>query len=232
MGVCSRLSAVLLLAASSHSWAQKAELPTPADFRVGDTWEWRQLDNYTKVEEGRPTRTVVDQGGVLMFYGMSPGAGATVEPRQMPISASLIGPSETNGGPPGKPWRSWPLEVGKKWPYVANFARTDGSTSYTEQDAEVTAYEDVTVPAGTFKAFRIEHKGWWRNSRGNSGRARVTYWYAPEVKADVKIVYDDGWSKLTRELTSYKLGNPPHDSGSWSTTTPVYDMGTAYPEKK
>jgi hypothetical protein len=43
----------------------------------------------------------------------------------------------------------------------------------------VAAYEDVTVPAGTFKAFRIEI--------GGAGTAtHSTFWYAPVAKAVVK----------------------------------------------
>ena len=76
------------------------------------------------------------------------------------------------------------------------------------QDAEVVAQEEVSVPAGKFMAFKIEYRGWYRNSRGSSGKQNDTYWYAPEVKADVKHIRDDGYNMYTRELINYKRAAP------------------------
>jgi len=72
----------------------------------------------------------------------------------------------------------------------------------------VVAYEEVTVPAGKFMAFKIEHRGWFRNSRGSSGIQKDTYWYAPDAKADVKHIRDDEYNMYTRELISSKRGAP------------------------
>ncbi|HEY6281756.1 MAG TPA: hypothetical protein VIW72_08210, partial [Burkholderiales bacterium] len=53
------LAVVVCLVAPATAQAQKADMPAPTDFNVGDTWEWRQVDNRTKLEEGKRTRTVV-----------------------------------------------------------------------------------------------------------------------------------------------------------------------------
>lgn len=187
------LGVIVSLAAPAISHAQKAEMPGPASFVVGDTWLWRQVDNRTKLEEGQQTRTVVMEGGILRF---SSGRGSSQ------ISTSFI------GNPSRKPWRVWPLEVGKKWGYDEDWTRRDGVTGNTQQDAQVVAYEEVTVPAGKFMAFKIEHRGWYRTSRGSNGRQDDTYWYAPDAKADVKHIRDDGYNMYTRELISYKRGAP------------------------
>lgn len=187
------LAVVVCLVAPATALAQKAEMPTPAAFNVGDTWEWRQVDNRTKLEEGKRTRTVVKDDGVLRFSG---------ERGRFQISAAFL------GRPLQKPWRVWPLEVGKKWAYEEDWTRDDGVTGDTKQDAAVVAYEEVTVPAGKFMAFKIEHRGWYRTSRGGSGKQHDTYWYAPDVNADVKHIRDDGWNMYTRELITYKRGAP------------------------
>ena len=197
MTSASRLLALLVcLTAAMLSHAQKAEMPPPASFSAGDTWEWRQIDNRTKLEEGKRTRTVVNVDGVLQFSD-----GTT----NSQMSDILV-----NGGnmESSKPWRVWPLEVGKKWNFNADWSRPDGVTGNTKQDAEVVAYEEVTVPAGKFMAFKIEQRGWYQTSRPSRGKQNDTYWYAPDAKADVKHIRDDGYNLYIRELVSHKRGAP------------------------
>ena len=193
----SKLFAVILLFATATAsvMAQTAEMPEPKDFMVGDTWEWRQMDNRTNLEEGKRSRSVVNQRGILKFQSER---GTFYQ-----LSNSFLGnPRQI------KPWRTWPLEIGKEWEYEED--RTDGNRSVnTKQDAKVVAYEEVTVPAGKFMTFKIEYKGYYRNSQGGSGRQADTYWYAPDVKADVKWVRDDGYNNWARELVVYKRAPQP-----------------------
>ena len=173
--------------------AQVAEMPTPTSFKPGDQWVWRQIDNRTKLEEGKPSRTVILDDGIMYFsYGNS----------RATLSAALMGKPAT------QQWRQWPLEVGKKWTHNEDWQRADGVTGNTQAQVEVTAYEAVEVPAGKFMAFKIEHKGFFSNSRGNRGQQVDTFWYSPEVFADVKMVRNDGYNMYTRELVSFKRGTP------------------------
>lgn len=173
--------------------AQKAEMPSPASFNVGDTWEWRRMDNRTKLEEGRQMRAAVKIDGIMLF------SNGTANSQ---ISNSFA------GEPSSKPWRVWPLEVGKKWDVDQTWTRPDGVTGSTKQDAEVVGYEEIVTPAGTYMAFKILYKGFFRNSRGSNGKQNDTYWYAPDVFADVKHIRDDGYNIYTRELTAFKRGTP------------------------
>jgi len=194
------LAAIFLFATAPVSvMAQKAEMPEPKDFMAGDTWEWRRMDNRTNVEEGRFSRSVVNQRGILEFQSER---GTFYQ-----FSNAFLGNPRQK-----KPWRTWPLEIGKEWEYEEDWI--DGNRSgNTVQDAKVVAYEEVSVPAGKFMAFKIEYKGYYRNSQGGSGRQADTYWYAPDVKADVKSVRDDGYNNWRRELVVYKRapqpGSPP-----------------------
>lgn len=188
-----RLLAIVCFVGPTISYAQKAEMPAPMSFNVGDTWEWRQIDNRTKLEVGKWSRTVVKVNGIIMFSNGTSNSQ---------ISNSFI------GDPASKPWRVWPLEVGEKWVFDGNWVRADGVSGNTKQDAEVAAYEEVVVPAGKFMAFKIEYRGWYRNSQGGHGKQNDTYWYAPDAKADVKHIHDDGYNMYTQELVTYKLGAP------------------------
>jgi hypothetical protein len=65
------------------------------------------------------------------------------------------------------------------------------------------AYEDVTVPAGTFKAFRIECEDRYTFEE-IKGVTRSTRWYAPAVRDIVKQTgEEDRWWDF--ELTAYQL---------------------------
>lgn len=185
--------AAALVASANTAIAQKAEMPAPDSFKAGDKWEWRQFDNRTKLEEGRGARTVVEVDGIRLF---SDGTN------HMPISAAFL------GDPATKPWRVWPLEVGKKWVYDGDWTRSDGATGNTRQNAEVVAYEEVSTPAGKFMAYKIEYRGFFKNSSGRNGKQNDTYWYAPEVSADIKRVRDDPFNMYTRELTAYTRAAP------------------------
>ncbi len=113
--------------------------------------------------------------------------GAYVSPR----GATLFNPSDGSWvallGPDGKPAVSWdppigyafPLAVGKTWsrPYqVTLYAKNQ--TVPVDVTWKVEAYEDVTVPAGTFKAFKIV-------SSDTLGNANIQ-WFYPELGIFVK----------------------------------------------
>ena len=77
-------------------------------------------------------------------------------------------------------------------------------------DLKVVGWEDVTVPAGTFRALKIEGKGSYdRLDSGLRGDESVTYWYAPEVARWVKFEqwdqHSNGGQVSTSELTSFRL---------------------------
>ncbi len=68
--------------------------------------------------------------------------------------------------------------VGKSW--STRFDRTygsDGNTGKVYQEFRVVGRERITVPAGTFNAFRVETSGW--AERGSTTLAG-TYWIAPD----------------------------------------------------
>lgn len=168
-----------------------ANRPLPQNFAAGDRWEWRQFDNRTKIEEGHYTRSVLSTGDPPLFS-------------EFPGTADLSKVFVEGGYQSAqKPWRIWPLEVGKKWTFDGGWRRPDGATGRTRQDVEVVAYEEVIVPAGTFMAFKIEARGFYRNDAGGGARQNDTYWYAPAVYCDVKHVRQDDRNFYTRELVTY-----------------------------
>jgi hypothetical protein len=80
------------------------------------------------------------------------------------------------------------LELGKRWKTAFEATNADGSKDSGYWNYKVAALEDVTVPAGTFRAYRIEGSGF--NNRGGGGVLQMTstLWIDP---ATMKIVRDD-----------------------------------------
>ena len=75
-------------------------------------------------------------------------------------------------------------------------------------DFHVKALETVSVPAGTFKAFRIEGTSF----RSDGGYQTTTYWIDPEQMVKVKQEamsrgrYQEVYRSYLRELVSVRRG--------------------------
>jgi hypothetical protein len=78
----------------------------------------------------------------------------------------------------------WPLKVGNTISQTVNGTGYDGKPYTTKVTITVTGYEKVTVPAGTFDAFRVEE----RKEGDNAPRTR---WWAPAVAMSVKQSFPD-----------------------------------------
>ncbi len=111
----------------------------------------------------------------------------------------------------------FPLSVGKSWEldYTEQHPNREQSSAHIKTTYTVTGWEDVTVPAGTFHALKVEGDGEWQaaiapavaaasgtrvDAQGAttvmqnrrvaasivSGRLYKAFWYVPAVKKWVK----------------------------------------------
>ena len=183
----------LLLILTGCMSSQTAE-PVLDDYQIGEkwVWEWKRTVEGEVRAQGEDIQEVVYYNGTLgLWNGMDTvQIPATVDQKQ----------SKT-------PFRSWPLEVGKKWKYESEWENNEGTTGKTSQDVEVVSFEELNVVAGKFKAYKIEYKGIVTNSRGFKGEMTDIWWYAPDLKTYIKHVNKDGYGLYTNELTSYSKGN-------------------------
>ncbi|MSR14394.1 MAG: hypothetical protein EXR86_07490 [Gammaproteobacteria bacterium] len=103
---------------------------------------------------------------------------------------------------PSYPGIEFPLKVGNHWhrPY-AGYLAIEGLRWEGDLNCEVAEFSEVTVVAGTFKAYRIEcHDNWTVGQTGSS--LNSTTWYAPEIGGVVKtITYED--SRWNSELKAF-----------------------------
>jgi hypothetical protein len=138
------------------------------EYRVGDRYTFRDIDaltgvaaggNYTqRVEQVKDREIVYSQGRVITdrlgnFIKTSRVTDAT--------DVQLFVPE---------------YSVGKKWVARYKFTNQRGVNT-VEFDLHVVGKESVTVPAGTFEAFKVQGRG---TNLTSGNRLEVTYWIAPE----------------------------------------------------
>jgi hypothetical protein len=189
------------LPTETPSSAVKAEVGFPA---VGTKWVGRIVPQngptvtltYTVIEDGvhesQPVHRVVAGTDTNMYDVATSNMIATLR----------LGKEVTSTAPHDGTF-SWPLYVGKTWTATYTFNnRLQGMTvGPVHVEYRVTAYEDVTVPAGSWKAFKIESE--------SGSNAFSTIWYAPAVKLTVKRINETtighpmGRTKLLYEMIDY-----------------------------
>jgi hypothetical protein len=92
----------------------------------------------------------------------------------------------------------WPLTIGEKWKSAYTFRDysdySHGVQVHTSKvDVNMQDYEEVRVPAGTFKALRIQ-------------AGRETFWYAPSIGWIVKEALGlDDQNRRILELVEYRI---------------------------
>ena len=173
---------------------------------LGTKWLIRSVDHrgttgttmFTVLEEGtyegRPVYSV-DVGGLDIYI---------YDRATRNLVANFRGDKELFASLPHDGAFSWPFWVGKSW--TASYDFYDRELRLVERSVKISwkieAYEDVKVPAGTFKAFRLQ-----MSSRG--GTVLTTRWYAPEIRLIVKQVDETtlkhplGSTKRVLEMIEY-----------------------------
>ena len=201
----------------SPAFAQDADRPM-----VGpqDNWVYRHtLENKAGWHQTRTEMTVVRAGssGILIA---SKDVGAPSAPTEMLVGTDWSRLRNVNGKEVvvARPF-SFPLAMGKSWDvdYTELNPNRQHSSERFASKYLVVGFEDVTVPAGTFRAIKIEADGHWTaeiapaasavsatrldqqgatavvqttktSAQSATGRIYKAYWYVPEVKRYVKAV--------------------------------------------
>lgn len=144
--------------------------------KVGDRFRYREIDLDTK-QERQFVLAVTRVTDTEVIFGKGN------------LTTDLLG--NWLKVPDGRQWTGAQFFVpeyslGKRWSSRHRFVAASGNNYSTEYDFKVTARESVTVPAGTFDAFRVEGHGW---TRGEAGAIQLTmrYWVAPRVRRYIAL---------------------------------------------
>ncbi|GLQ92912.1 hypothetical protein [Dyella acidisoli] len=199
-------------------YAQSVDVPP---LRAGDSWVFTDTVETGQQGFSRKDQIVtverVDSDDMLISVKEDGSAQAPVEKivgKDWSRSRDINGTQEIVNRP-----LAFPLREGKKW--TVDYAEMNPNRAHTREtfhnDYVVRGWEDVQVPAGKFKAIKIEAEGQWTavlapaivhgsgavvtpgdvtmasqnvrvTPRTISGRLYKAFWYVPEQKRFVKSV--------------------------------------------
>lgn len=191
-------------------------LPQPApslasverpDPRVGDAWTFQRIDGWNGATDPPFVETIT---------GVTEDEIETLRGKAKPIynrDWNVVGVNERGTRSKSRTYGgtlSFPLSIGKSWSMTAEFTNASGQTLSYAPKAEVIAWQAVTVPAGTFEAFRIRSSGYYSgNSVGGarfSGTFEENYWYSPAAQRIVRYQFQNSAkTKFTVDLIEMRL---------------------------
>jgi len=157
---------LVLLAGLSLSPSLSAQLLNIAErpeLKVGDTWVYQRFDVRTSQKRGASTHvveelgddTIVVQTKALDRKGREMAATNRYT-RDWNLREVRAGESVTFTARPAWGYYKFPLELGQRWDAKFDTASRDGRrTARWQLTVRVEAMEKVSVPAGTFDAFKL-----------------------------------------------------------------------------
>jgi hypothetical protein len=203
MSIIDRLNAAKTVAVADKS-GQIIRSGYADVYKAGTSVVRVRTDGYTNAEISRTTSTIVSvKDGYVTFEGgtvlttagefVRSGDGTTFDPPQPALPADGYG-------------------VGKKWQsrvtIVPGSGFRQGQKGWTDSDGKIVAFEDITIQAGKFKAYKIEATS--INIWGY--RTKRTIWVDPVSGWAIKTVFEgrglngnaDRWNE---EAVSVTLGS-------------------------
>ena len=183
---------------------------------AGDTWVYETTDEWRPADRRRVRHTVVatDNGAVDEVLAVESQLGErrmrfTDRPQFIEYGMGDIALHEF------MPYLGSfaALRTGESWTHIPGMPLMNSIVSW-DLNGVARGLEDVTVPAGTFRALKVELRA-WRSAQGRRDvaplTARMSLWYAPEVKRVVLIEYASWdrrgmpWDRERTELVSFSV---------------------------
>ena len=169
------------------------------DFKVGDWWEYHATQGpkdgpwvgRREIKEITPNRVI----------WALPANGKLVTDRYLNVIERTTAAGYVSGSP-YVPDFQFPLKVGAKWEARFSYKKTAPGVQWWAHTLDgmgvVEGVETVSVPAGTFQAYRIKFV-----MRSNYWTGGSTCWYAEETRSWVKCVSSGKTEDRDFELTAY-----------------------------
>jgi hypothetical protein len=164
------------------------------DVREGDRWTYRRMDYAARRSTGEYELRVTFAGPKAIIAVARDAAKGTESDTSWSSEWNAAVASNGDSYTPDSQTFRFPLSPGATWPSVFEMRRphAKGFGMRFDRTATVRGWETVEVPAGGFRALRVDIEGAWeRVDVSASGRSRTTLWYVPEVKRWAKYEYRD-----------------------------------------
>ncbi|MGE5305439.1 MAG: hypothetical protein ACM3TN_19190 [Alphaproteobacteria bacterium] len=198
--------AIALFWSSAIALAQE-QAPAPS-YKEGDTWQYKRDQKGQIVSSSERIsgvfELVLSQGNVKVYeingnekteVDVTPGGPGDG------LSA-LVAHNEQ------RPILKYPLSVGQKWNY--EYESTPAGARQTQKrsvEVVVAGIEQITTPAGTFKAYKLVRSEKWQGAgrRAAWNGNTTTYFYSPETRSVVKSSTVNDTTPGTSEIELIKF---------------------------
>jgi hypothetical protein len=175
IGIFMTLSVLFLLSAISFG-QEKAEQPA---YKDGEFWHYRVARQNVKTHDSSRTDGEYEirlVNGESRVYALVGG-----EKKDEVSGQSVDALKRRLGNKDEREMLLFPLFVGKKWKTA--YQEQSGKTTLRHSvETEVTGFEEVTTPAGAFKAFKLQRV----DDNGRSSVSYATHYYSPETRSIIK----------------------------------------------
>ena len=152
----------------------KAQNIESLDVKKGDTWIYKVT---TRLGEKNRQETVAEVGERITVKV----SGDSSLTRVTNKDGNLISAADRTYTPYLEDF-DFPLVPGKEWSQSATLD-VNVRRMPVSQSAKVVGWEEVNVPAGTFKALRVEYS----TRFGSAGEVKRISWLVPEVRRYIKM---------------------------------------------
>ncbi len=161
---------------SSANPFTKGTVRLDTSYKVGDVFRYRELDLFTKAESRTIGLRVTEIGDNEVFFNngnlVTDALGNIIRNQKVQFTGTQFYIPE--------------YSVGKRWSARYQRISADWAGRDVNYEFRVVAREQVTVPAGTFDAFKIEGQGWTSTNDGRFPiQLQARYWIAPRVRRAV-----------------------------------------------
>lgn len=202
---------LLLFAVGPFLWGAarafgQEQAPAPVH-RDGQSWQYRITETHLGVSKSNPLDGIYE----IRIVGEEIRVAKLINNQREGVSGrggvlrELVGKNQSDD-----PDFKFPLIAGQKWSYQY-MASAIGSKKKMTRDVEITVSgpEEVTTPAGTFRALKIRKED--GGARGQNMWLTIHYW-SPETNSVVKSSYDStegGAMGTKREVELIKFTSKP-----------------------
>ncbi len=154
-------------------------------YRIGDTQTTKVTNLYSGAVVRQETKIVKKIANGQVFVNVGDETDSEIYTLDGGLAKNRNTQALVSFDPPRVDLPGDELQIGKKWTArTIEFNESQSKKAIREDHIEVIAYEDITVPAGTFKAYKLVMK----SSIANGNDALITYWVEPGWGFKIKLI--------------------------------------------
>jgi hypothetical protein len=202
-----RSLALLLAIAVLPVFAQDPARVVKPEIRVGDSWTYRNTNLFAQGTHTIESRVSFSDGKTILLVSTGKSDDKEVD-SSWTAEWNAVRPVGDIVFRPDSGMFRFPLRVGDKYDVKYDILRPklNRLENRTTGTVTVAGWENVEVPAGKFRALRLELDSTVETVDGTRNfRRQSTFWYVPEVRRWVKLSVTAPRLSAGEELLSYKL---------------------------